>query len=94
MNTPTLSTSEEARAPWNQKEYSTKKETVSVSITISKTIQIDIEPNDEVVETDEDGNKCVYNIYEDDNLNNTVIQSGKLPNLNGWNLDDIAVILE
>ena len=49
MNTPTLSTSEEARAPWNQKEYSLKRETVTVSITISKTIQIDIEPDSEVI---------------------------------------------
>lgn len=94
MNTPTLSTSEEHRAPWNQKEYFLKRETVTVSITISKTIQIDIEPDSQVTETDEDGNTYTYNTYEDDNLNNTVIQSGELPDLDDWNLDDIAVVLE
>lgn len=88
MNTPTLTTSEEHRAPWNDKENPPIKMDVTVSVTLSKTVQI---------ETDQYGIRTDGSIYtNEEDLKKEVSMQIDLPQdkFSNWCVDDFAVVME
>lgn len=88
MNTPTLMTSEEQRAPWNDMENTPMKIDVTVSVTLSKTVQIETS----LYKTRPDGS--IY--MEDSDLEEEVKSQVDLPQdkYNDWCVDDFAVNME
>lgn len=81
-NYPTMSQSELSNAPWNQENLEPQKIKVTVSITLSKTVEVEV--------TDYDYSEC--------NLEQAVRDQVILPNsvgeFNDWVEDDFAVIKE
>ena len=73
-------------APWNEVELPTINTEVTVSITISKTIKVPV--IDYTI--DEEGYPDLSN-YD---LKQAVSNSGKLPNLKDWNIDEFEIIQE
>lgn len=97
-NTPTLMQSEERIAPWNAKENMPKKVEVTVSITLSKTVEVEVTDYTATEEIDEDNNYNIIYDYSECNLEQAVRNQIPLPNsaweFNDWDEDDFAVNLE
>lgn len=97
-NYPLLSQSEERIAPWNAKENMPKKVEVTVSITLSKTVEIEVTDYTATEEIDEDNNHNIIYDYSECNLEQAVRDQIPLPNsaweFNDWDEDDFAVNLE
>ena len=74
------------RAPWNEVELPPKEVEVTVSITISKTMKVPVE--DYII--DEEGEADFSNC----DLKKAVEENIKLPNTEGWILDDFTVLME
>ena len=74
------------RAPWNEIELPPKEVEVTVSVTISKTIKVPV--RDYII--DEEGNID----FSECDLKKAVEENVRLPNINGWDLDDFEVIAE
>lgn len=84
-------------APWNEKEIPKRKIEVTVSVTLSKTVEVEVDDYELKEEgVDEDG--CFYEDidYSQCNLKRAVEEQITLPQdaCNGWDIDDFEVILE
>ena len=95
-------------APWNQCDPEPKEVNVTVSITLSKQLTVEVDDYKEYTEQDEDG--CYSFIdYSDCDLKKAVQEQINLPNeayklvlkdtkyyndLKGWCVDDFEVILD
>ena len=85
-NYPPMSQSDWDRAPWNEVELPPKEVEVTVSITISKTTKVPV--MDYII--DEEGEADFSNC----DLKKAVEENIKLPNTEGWILDDFTVLME
>lgn len=98
MNTPVLMQSEELNAPWNQVDNKPRKVTVTVSITLSKTVEIEVDDYTTEEDIDEEGNHNISYDYSECNIEQAVRDQVTLPNSVGefkdWVEDDFAVNLE
>ena len=74
------------RAPWNEVELPPKEVEVTVSVTISKTMKVPV--GDYII--DEEGEADFSNC----DLKKAVEENIKLPNTEGWILDDFTVLME
>lgn len=74
------------RAPWNEVEQPPKDIEVTISVTVSKTIKVPV--RDYTI--DEEGNID----FSECDLKKAVEENIRLPNINGWDLDDFEVIAE
>lgn len=86
-------------APWNQEDPKPRTIEVTVSITLSKTVEVEVDDYTAEEEVDEDGNHNVYYDYSECNLEQAVRDQIPLPTdegqeFNDWNEDDFAVNLE
>lgn len=71
--------SDTSSAPWNQVEYPEKEIEVTVSITLSKTLKIDVDDYEVYEEEDEDGHYEVVN-FDNCDLIKAVREQHTLPN--------------
>lgn len=71
--------SDTSSAPWNQVEYPEKEIEVTVSITLSKTLKIDVDDYEVYEEEDEDGHYEVVN-FDNCDLIKAVREQYTLPN--------------
>ena len=85
-NYPPMSQSDYDRAPWNEVELPPKEVEVTVSVTISKTMKVPV--MDYII--DEEGEADFSNC----DLKKAVEENIKLPNTEGWILDDFTVLME
>ena len=85
-NYPPMSQSDYDRAPWNEVELPPKEVEVTVSVTISKTTKVPV--MDYII--DEEGEADFSNC----DLKKAVEENIKLPNTEGWILDDFTVLME
>ena len=74
------------RAPWNEVELPPKDVEVTVSITVSRTMKVPV--RDYTI--DEEGNVD----FSECDLKKAVEENIRLPNINGWDLDNFEVIPE
>ena len=73
------------RAPWNEVELSPKDVEVTISAIVSKTIKVPV--RDYII--DEEGNID----FSECDLKKAVEENIRLPNINGWDLDNFEVLL-
>ncbi len=86
-------------APWNQEDLKPRTIEVTVSITLSKTVRVEVDNYTIEDGTDEDGNHNTYYDYSDCDLEQAVRDQIPLPTdegqeFNDWSEDDFAVNLE
>lgn len=84
-------------APWNQENPKPHKIEVTVSITLSKTVEIEVDDYISEEEVDENGNYNTYYDYSDCDLEKAVRDQIWLPTdcqFGDWDEDDFAVNLE
>ena len=74
------------RAPWNEVELPPKDVEVTISAIVSKTIKVPV--RDYTI--DEEGNID----FSACDLKKAVEENIRLPNINGWDLDNFEVVLE
>ena len=74
------------RAPWNEVELPPKDVEVTISAIVSKTMKVHV--RDYTI--DEEGNID----FSDCDLKKAVEENIRLPNINGWDLDNFEVIPE
>ena len=74
------------RAPWNEVELPPKDVEVTISAIVSKTIKVPV--RDYII--DEEGNID----FSECDLKKAVEENIRLPNINGWDLDNFQVVLE
>ena len=74
------------RAPWNEVEQPPKDIEVTISAIVSKTIKVPV--RDYTI--DEEGNID----FSECDLKKAVEENIRLPNINGWNLDNFEVVPE
>ena len=85
-NYPPMSQSDWDRAPWNEVELPPKEVEVTISAIVSKTIKVPVRD----YTFDEEG----HIDFSECDLKKAVEENVRLPNINGWNLDDLAVVAE
>ena len=85
-------------APWNQVEPEPRKVEVTVSITLSKTVEVEVTDYTAEEDYDEDGYNGINYNYSECDLEQAVRDQVTLPNsvgeFNDWVEDDFAVNLE
>ena len=85
-------------APWNQVEPESRKIEVTVSITLSKTVEVEVTDYTAEEDYDEDGYNGINYDYSECDLEQAVRDQVTLPNsvgeFNDWVEDDFAVNLE
>ena len=85
-------------APWNQVDPEPKKIKVTVSITLSKTVEVEVTDYTAEEDYDEDGYNGINYDYSECDLEQAVRDQVTLPNsvekFNDWVEDDFAVNLE
>ena len=74
------------RAPWNEVELPPKEVEVTISAIVSKTMKVPV--RDYII--DEEGNID----FSECDLKKAVEENIRLPNINGWDLDNFEVIPE
>ena len=74
------------RAPWNEVELPPKDVEVTISAIVSKTIKVPV--RDYTI--DEEGNID----FSECDLKKAVEENIRLPNINGWDLDNFEVVME
>ena len=86
------------KAPWNQVDPEPRKIEVTVSITLSKTVEVEVTDYTTTEEIDEDNNHNIIHDYSECDLERAVRNQVTLPNsvgeFNDWVEDDFAVNLE
>ena len=86
------------KAPWNQVDPEPRKIEVTVSITLSKTVEVEVTDYTTTEEIDEDNNHNIIYDYSECDLERAVRNQVTLPNsvgeFNDWVEDDFAVNLE
>ena len=82
-------------APWNEKSNKPKKVEVTVSITLSKTVEVEVDDYT-TEETNEDGCYGVTYYFDESNLEQAVRSQIDLPSkkYSDWSEDDFVVNLE
>ena len=82
-------------APWNEKSNKPKKVEVTVSITLSKTVEVEVDDYS-IEETNEDGYHGVTYYFDESNLEQAVRSQIDLPSkkYSDWSEDDFVVNLE
>lgn len=85
-NYPPMSQSDWDRAPWNEVEQPPKDVEVTISAIVSKTIKVPV--RDYII--DEEGNID----FSECDLKKAVEENIRLPNINGWDLDNFEVVPE
>lgn len=78
-NCPLLSKLEEERAPWNQEDKEPKKITVTVSMTLSKDVEVEVTDYIAKNEVDEDNNDTVNYDFSECDLKKAVENQITLP---------------
>ena len=85
-------------APWNQVDPEPRKIEVTVSITLSKTVEVEVTDYTAEEDYDEDGYNGINYNYSECDLEQAVRDQVTLPNsvgeFNDWVEDDFAVNLE
>lgn len=85
-------------APWNQVDTEPRKIKVTVSITLSKTVEVEVTDYTAEEDYDEDGYNGINYDYSECDLEQAVRDQVTLPNsvgeFNDWVEDDFAVNLE
>ena len=85
-------------APWNQVDPEPRKIKVTVSITLSKTVEVEVTDYTAEEDYDEDGYNGINYDYSECDLEQAVRDQVTLPNsvgeFNDWVEDDFAVNLE
>ena len=85
-------------APWNKIDPEPKKIKVTVSITLSKTVEVEVTDYTAEEDYDEDGYNGIIYDYSECDLEQAVRDQVTLPNsvgeFNDWVEDDFAVNLE
>lgn len=81
-------------APWNQVDPEPKKIEVTVSITLSKTVEVEVTDYIVKEDSDEDGNRIINYDFSKCDLKQAVRDQITLPNDNDWVEDDFEVIWE
>lgn len=81
-------------APWNQVDPEPRKIEVTVSITLSKTVEVEVTDYTVKEEFDEDGHRSISYDYSKCDLEQAVRDQITLPNDNDWVEDDFEVIWE
>lgn len=81
-------------APWNQVDPEPKKIEVTVSITLSKTVEVEVTDYIVKEDSDEDGNRIISYDFSKCDLKQAVRDQITLPNDNDWVEDDFEVIWE
>lgn len=81
-------------APWNQVDPEPKKIEVTVSITLSKTVEVEVTDYIVKEDSDEDGNRIISYDFSKCDLKQAVRDQITLPNDNDWIEDDFEVIWE
>lgn len=79
-------------APWNQVDPEPKKIEVTVSITLSKTVEVEVTDYIVKEDSDEDGNRIISYDFSKCDLKQAVRDQITLPNDNDWVEDDFEVI--
>ena len=74
------------RAPWNEVELPPKEVEVTISAIVSKTMKVPV--RDYII--DEEGNID----FSECDLKKAVEENIRLPNINGWDLDNFEVVPE
>lgn len=86
------------KAPWNQVEPEPRKIEVTVSITLSKTVEVEVTDYIAEDDSDEDGYHGIIYDYSECDLKQAVRDQVTLPNsvgeFNDWVEDDFEVNLE
>lgn len=86
------------KAPWNQVDPEPRKIEVTVSITLSKTVEVEVTDYIAEEDSDEDGYHGIRYDYSECDLKQAVRDQVTLPNsvgeFNDWVEDDFAVNLE
>ena len=86
------------KAPWNQVDPEPREIEVTVSITLSKTVEVEVTDYTAEEDYDEDGYNGINYDYSECNLEQAVRDQVTLPNsvgeFNDWVEDDFAVNLE
>lgn len=86
------------KAPWNQLEPEPRKIEVTVSITLSKTVEVEVTDYIAEDDSDEDGYHGIIYDYSECDLKQAVRDQVTLPNsvgeFNDWVEDDFEVNLE
>ena len=86
------------KAPWNQVDTEPRKIKVTVSITLSKTVEVEVTDYTAEEDYDEDGYNGINYNYSECDLEQAVRDQVTLPNsvgeFNDWVEDDFAVNLE
>lgn len=85
-NTPTLTASEEQRAPWNDSSQDSVIKDVTISVTYSKTVPMMFPSNKYAVENEEE--------YAEEQLREYDMLPLKNSNMRGWFEDELAIIVE
>ena len=85
-------------APWNQIDPEPRKIEVTVSITLSKTVEVEVTDYTAEEDIDEENNHNIIYDFSECNLEQAVRNQILLPNdteeFNSWTEDDFAVNLE
>ena len=85
-------------APWNEITKKPKKIEVTVSITLSKTVEVEVDDYTAEEDFEEDGYQGITYDFSECNLEQAVRDQITLPNnigeFNDWDEDDFAVKLE
>lgn len=86
------------KAPWNQVDPEPRKIEVTVSITLSKTVEVEVTDYIAEEDSDEDGYHSIRYDYSECDLKQAVRDQVTLPNsvgeFNDWVEDDFEVNLE
>lgn len=86
------------KAPWNQVDPKPRKVKVTVSIILSKTVEVEVTDYIAEEDSDEDGYHSINYDYSECNLEQAVRDQVTLPNsvgeFNDWTEDDFVVELE
>lgn len=82
-------------APWNQEELPEREVEVLISITLSKSVKIEVTDYKIDEDADEDGHYESVD-FSDCDLKRAVEEQISLPqdSVEGWNVDEMEVILE
>ena len=85
-NYPPMSQYDYDRAPWNEVELPPKEVEVTISAIVSKTMKVPVRDYTIDEEGEIDFSNC--------DLKKAVEENIKLPNTEGWILDDFTVLME
>ena len=93
-NYPPMSQSDWDNAPWNQEDNPYKKIIVTVCLSISKEVEIEVNDYTTEVDYDEDsGYRTTTYDFSTCDLQKAVEDQVNLP-IKGWNVDDFEVIYD